>query len=130
MDALRSYERLMDGDVRYQLRHRIQMHDLGAEQGPAKRRIDREDDAMKLSPDGRYLFVVWSKKDEDDSIRIYDIHGHGKCVMVFEPLHRVLCFDVDITETGALRLAIIHSLYDQLRMCVHIRSSTLPSAIC
>ena len=110
VDAVRSYVHAIadDGDVEYELRHRIMLED--APGSTTSIESPYRGDPMRLSPGGRYLFIALTDRGREDPTRLqmYDLYDANQCFWSFKTDSQLLCFDFESRQDGSILVAVAH----------------------
>lgn len=102
---------MVEGDAHYDLVKSIKMKDPFRGRGKMFGRTDvREDSTVKLTPGGRFLFVIHTDSCDDDeereALQLYDLEKGGKCVWTFTPCGLIRSFDFEMLPSDCLRVAV------------------------
>ena len=115
IEACRIHKNAMAGHVENRFRQQIKLVDPIVVNGPDGERalphgVARDSGAVRLSPDGRYLFVTRQRTFEPffqtHTLQVYDLHDSGRCFWNLPTLGLLTSFDVSMGENGSLLLAI------------------------
>ena len=109
VDAVRSYVHVTDGaDVTYEVRHRILL-ECASGSVVSETGSPYGGDTMRLSPGGRYFFIVLADPHVAKRLQIYDLHDGGRCIWFFEAVCQLLDFDFECRQDGSILVAVAHT---------------------
>ena len=103
VEALRIHKNVMAGEAQYRLRHRVKLDLMPGIRLSAHHRI------IKLSPDGRYLFLVMRLLDTEtpmETLQGYDLLNDGHCFWTLQSLGNITHLDLAMSPENGLLLAI------------------------
>ena len=101
----------MQGEVSYRLGKTVKLVDPFNKESSVFCQHNRDDDAIKLSPGGRYLFVrccfEMGHTEAPEVLQIYDLHDKDTLAWTFRPDCRVIAFDFELNGDDTLLVAIV-----------------------